>query len=261
MASPHAKLLAPCDQDDRWYPDKLRTLRAALEGDAQLAYSDQRLVAADGRVLRESLWEGRRRDSSNLASLLVANSVPGASMLIRREVAELALPFPDPPGDQYHDHWLALAALASGGIAYVNRPLYDYIQHPGAVMAGAATPSARSRRGAYFGGYVGREVLARTLLLRSDPTPRKRRALQWFVAAQSEPACFAWLALRPLRRLIGRDETLGGELALAGGIAWRWLLPLATARAERPGRRPFDASFPDPPRFEQPRLRRWRAGS
>ena len=38
-----AELVALCDHDDRWYPDKLETLRAAI-GDAELAYSDVRLV-------------------------------------------------------------------------------------------------------------------------------------------------------------------------------------------------------------------------
>ncbi len=68
------------------------------------------------------------------------------------------------------------------------------------------------------------------------------------------------VALRPLRRLVGRDETLGGEAALAAGLLWRWLIVLAVGNSRRPGRTGFDASFPDPPRFEQRRLRRWRAG-
>jgi hypothetical protein len=59
---------------------------------------------------------------------------------------------------------------------------------------------------------------------------------------------------------VGRDETLGGEVALVRGILWRWLLPVAVGRAQLPRGRAFDASFPDPPQFEQPRLRRWRAG-
>jgi hypothetical protein len=80
------------------------------------------------------------------------------------------------------------------------------------------------------------------------------------VAAEARPGAFAWLALRPLRRLWGRDETLGGEGALISGIAWRWLLAARAARRERPGRLAWDASFPDPPRFEQRRLRRWRVG-
>lgn len=271
-----AELVALSDQDDRWYPEKLAVLRAAL-GSAQLVYSDQRLVSEGGRVLRDSLWHGRRNDYRNLASLLVANTMPGASMLLRRELVERALPFPDAPGVQYHDHWLALVALASGEVDYVDRPLYDYVQHTGAVSGdllageharmrgprrGPGRSGSRGWRSAYFGGYLGREVFAETLRLRCDAslTRRKRWALEWFIAAERSPLGLMWLALRPLRRLIGRDETLGGELALARGIAWRWLLELAVGRAQRPGRRAFDASFPDPPRFEQRRLRRWRAG-
>ncbi len=287
IAPADAELIALCDQDDRWYPEKLAVLRGAL-GSARLAYSDQRLVRDDGHVLRESLWEGRRNDYSNLASLLVANTVPGAAMLFPRELAQLALPFPDAPGVQYHDHWLALVALASGEITYVDRPLYDYVQHTGAVSGdvstrpapasswrhkrpagrgvalGRARPARGSRgwRAAYFGGYLTRAVQAQTLLVRCESmlAPRKRRALERFVAAAHDPSAFIWLAARPLRRLVGRGETLGGESALARGILWRWLIVLAVGRSERPGRRAFDASFPDPPRFEQRRLRRWRAG-
>src|SRR5206468_8655843 len=54
MVPPEAELVALCDQDDRWYPEKLEVLRAAL-GDARLVYSDQRLVDAEGRVLAETL--------------------------------------------------------------------------------------------------------------------------------------------------------------------------------------------------------------
>jgi hypothetical protein len=254
-----------CDQDDRWYPDKLASLRQAL-GSAVLAYSDQRLVTEDGRVVRDSLWDGRRNEHRNLASVLVANTVPGAAMLFRRELIDAALPFPDAPGVPYHDHWLALVALAGDEIAYLDRPLFDWVQHPAAVSAGA-TPSARvpgSRgwRAAYFGGYVMREVLAETLLMRCDSklSARKRRALQRFVSAARSPIGFLWLALRPLRRLAGRDETLGGEFALIRGILWRRLIVLAVAGARTPGRRAADASFPDPPQFEQRRLRRWRGG-
>jgi hypothetical protein len=107
-----------------------------------------------------------------------------------------------------------------------------------------------------------RQVQAQTLLARCryDLEPRKRRALALLVDAERSPVAFAWLALRPLRRLIGRDETLGGEFPLMQGIVWRRLVALAAGRRERPGRLPYDASFPDPPVFEQRRLRRWRVG-
>src|SRR5215211_5596718 len=271
LAPREAGLLALCDQDDRWRPEKLATLRAAIGG-AMLAYSDQRLVDAGGRVLRETMWRGRRNNHTNLASLLVANSITGAATLFRREVAELALPFPDTPGLQFHDHWLGLVALAAGDIAYVDRPLYDYVQHPGAVfgevtsererrLRRAPLRALRGGRGAYFLGYVAREAQARALLARCDArlTRAKRRALLRYVAADRSPAAFAWLAARSLRVLAGRTETLASETELVHGIVWRRLMPILAAGARKPGRRPCDASFPDPLDFEQRRLRRWRA--
>lgn len=282
LAPAEAELVALCDQDDYWHPDKLDVLRGGL-GAAGLVYSDQRLVDADGRLLRETLWAGRRNNHTNLASLLVANTITGAATLFRREVAELALPFPDTPGFQFHDHWIGLVALASGEVAYVDRPLYDYVQHPGAIFghvtrsADPPLPGARRRRsrprapewrglltgwrGAYFYGYLSREVQAQTLLARCGTriSPPKRRALERFVASQDRPLPFAWLATRPVRCLLGRTETLGSEAGLARGIVWRWTIAARAGRAERPGRRPSDASLPALGSFEQKRLRRWRA--
>lgn len=284
MLPPEAELVALCDQDDRWYPEKLEVLRAAL-GDARLVYSDQRLVDAEGQVLAETLWKGRRNNHANLASMLVANTITGAAALFRREVAELMRPFPDTPGLQFHDHWLALTALAAGRMAYVDRPLYDYVQHSGAIFAEVSEasdplggrprrrlrlPGPRGRRGlvsgwrtAYFYGYLGRQVQAQTLLARCSGrlTARKRRALARFVACDRSPIAFAWLAARPLRSVLGLNETLGSEAQLARGVLWRWLIAVRVGRRRMPGAKAYDASYPTagPETFEQNRLRRWRS--
>jgi glycosyltransferase involved in cell wall biosynthesis len=256
LAPPEASLVALCDQDDRWDSDKLATLRSAI-GKAQLAYSDQRLVDAHGRALRETLWRGRRNNYTDIASLLVANTITGAAALMRREVAQLALPFPDTPGWQFHDHWIGLVALAAGDIAYVDRPLYDYVQHERAIL-GHVRPRKRERgpgvaarwRAAYFYGYLGRVVTAQALLARCPAiAERKRRALERVVAAERSPRAFAWLALRALRVATGANETLGSELQLALGIVWRRLAAVTGG----------DAALPPPTHFEQRRLRRWRA--
>jgi Glycosyl transferase family 2 len=269
MVPAEAALVALCDQDDRWHPEKLAVLRAAI-GDAQLVYSDQRLVDAHGRVLRDTLWKGRRNNSSNLASMLIANTITGAATLFRREVAELALPFPDSPGFQFHDHWLGVVALAAGEVAYVDRPLYDYVQHAGAVFGdvtrgpGSSATAGGSRlswRAAYFYGYLAREVQAQTALLRCATrlTARKRRSLERFVDSACSPVAFTWLAARSVRVLFGLNETLGSETELVRGILWKWLI---VARAKLPalsGRMMGDARFPVPGSFNQKRLRRWRA--
>ena len=284
MVPDAAGLVALCDQDDRWYPEKLSVLRGAL-GSAQLVYSDLRLVDAEGRVLRDTLWSGRRNNHTDLASLLIANSVTGAAALFRRELAELARPFPDPPGLQLHDHWIALVALATGDIAYVDRPLYDYVQHERAVLGRAPEPVNRPRpagvsrlpglralrrslgggRAAYFYGYLPRAVLAQALLVRCQGSVAapKRRVLERFLAGADRPLAFAWLAARPLRRLVGANETLGTEAELARGIVWRHLAEALVVGRLVPGPLPVEAACPplDVETLGQRRLARWRAAT
>jgi len=277
MVPDGVRLVALSDQDDRWFPDKLATLRAGL-GHAQLVHSDMRLVDAAGAVVRQSLWAGRRVNRTNLASLLIANTLTGAASLLRREVLDIALPFPEGPGWDFHDHWLGLVALASGEVNYVDRPLYDYVQHPGAILGQIVgrrdaarglerprprRPRLRGRlagwRAAYFRVYTHLQVEAQTLLLRDPGTmsPRKRRTLERFIAAERRPLVVVWLALRPLRGLVGRNETLGAEGLLVRGILWLWLtrLRLALPRQSR-----ADATMLpfDPATFGQRRMRRWR---
>jgi Glycosyl transferase family 2 len=280
MVPANAQLIALCDQDDRWHPDKLTGLREGLD-DAILVYSDQRLVDAGGTVLRETLWEGRTNNYQSLASVLVANTITGAATLFRRELLELALPFPDTPGFQFHDTWIAVIALAAGRVAYVDRPLYDYVQHAGAVFGdvthGQRPPSVGrfgallawlrpggrllGWRAAYFYGYLTREAQAQVALARCGPRleASKRRVLERFVACDHSPAALTWLALRPARTLFGHTETLGSEWGLVQGLIWKML---ATALSRSPRLTPgalADASIPPPQSFSQKRLRRWRS--
>jgi glycosyltransferase involved in cell wall biosynthesis len=281
LAPAQAEFLALCDQDDRWYPDKLDALREGI-GKAELAYSDLRRIDLSGNVRAQTMWQGRRNNHTNLASLLISNTIVGASCLIRRRAVERALPFPSGPGWDFHDHWVVLVALSIGELAYVDRPLYDQVQHPGAVLGrvGAddeAPPVKRARlrswieqrrgflsrwRSAYFSMYLQREFHARLLLERCEAqlTRRKRRALRRVIAAGRSPLAFAWLACRPIRSLFGRNETLGIEWILVRGILWRYLIVLRTLGRRRPGASEEDASVTSPmPRKLVPRQRRWLA--
>ena len=265
MVPGDAALVALCDQDDRWYPEKLATLRKAI-GNAQLVYSDQRLVDADGTPLASTYWTNRRNNHTNLLSLLIANTITGAASLMRREVVERALPFPDVPSEQYHDHWLGLVAMTMGEVAYVDRPLYDYVQHGGAALGhakanvAAGGPGAvRTRIGisywrgrfahahaAYFRSYVRLELLARALLERvPEAARRKRSALKRFAWADRSRAGILWLRLRGLRGLV-RSETLGAERMLAESLLWRHIMRHHSREWERPIGSPFDASLPPP---------------
>jgi glycosyltransferase involved in cell wall biosynthesis len=279
MVPPEAELVALCDQDDRWYPDKLETLRGAIRG-VELAYSDLRLVDPHGRLLAESLWERRPHQRPEPISLLLSNTIPGAASLFRRRVIEYALPFPEGPGWQFHDHWLGVAAAAIGDVAYVDRPLYDYVQHSGAVLRGriargpdppadagkwdridprAPAPSRLMTRwrAAYFYAYQPLALWAHVLLERCATrlTRRKRRALRWLIAADRSLLAWLWLAIGGLRAPFTRSEVDATERLLCGAIVWRHLVAARAARRTRPSGSAPDASTPpfDPRLLESTR--------
>ena len=259
-----ADFVAMADQDDRWQPDKLERLLAAI-GPAQLVYSDARIVDGDGDVLAPSYWQTRRNNHEDISSVLMANSVTGAASLFPRRLLDAALPFPPGQFHHFHDHWIGLCALALGDIAFVPAPLYDYVQHRAAVLGHARAntmPTLGDRlrgwrrplrdrvrlwRLTYFVDACRLMQFATILLLRcGDEMPEpKRRALERFLHADRSPAELGWLAARAGRELVGKPETLGAELGLFFGFAWRHALR-AMARVGEPPRRMRLDSRPPP---------------
>ncbi|MCW2958595.1 MAG: hypothetical protein JWP18_1398, partial [Solirubrobacterales bacterium] len=245
--------VALADQDDVWHPDKLEVLLGAL-GDARLVYSDARVVSRDGEVLAETYWQRRRNNHEDLLSLLVANAVTGAASLFDRRLLDDALPFPPAQFAHFHDHWLGLVALSLGDIAYVDRPLYDYVQHGDASLGHAAANqmrTLRSRLGSvradprervrawrqhYFVDVARLTQVATVLELRlADRMPAaKRRVLRRFLRTDRSLLALGRLWLRGGRELVGRPETLGAEWMLGYAFTWRRLLSASTR--ERPVR-------------------------
>jgi glycosyltransferase involved in cell wall biosynthesis len=269
LAPAEAELVALADQDDRWHPDKLATLVAGL-GDAQLVYSDARVVSRDGAVIADTWWDRRRNNHADLLSLLVANSVTGAASLLRHELLVDALPFPPAQFAHFHDHWLALVALSLGEIAYVDRALYDYVQHGEASLGHAAANQMTSLRERlrsakplreriglwrlhYFVDIWRLRQFSAVLQLRCGDRigPAKLRVLRRFDAGDESPAELARLAARGARELArSRPETLGAEWMLAHALAWRRLAGL-TAR-DRPKRGLRLDTLPPPTLIQPP---------
>jgi glycosyltransferase involved in cell wall biosynthesis len=202
-----AEFIALCDQDDVWHPEKLQALLDGFKPEDQLVYSDARLVDQNGRLHSETFWNRRRNNHTDLATLMVANTVTGAACMMRACLLPDILPLPTPVGPAFHDHWIGLVALTKASIGYVRQPLYDYVQHdagvighnyydwPGIVplfkqvirpapdfgrMAHTATLVLKQATEDYI--FVLQKImLARTLLLRNPATaPAKRAALLRF---------------------------------------------------------------------------------
>ena len=264
MVPEGTELVAFADQDDRWDPDKVQSLVALLDASpgAALAYSDMRVANDAGEILSETFWYLRRNSHDSIVSLVIANTVTGAASMFRRGLLDLALPFPPGHPDQhpYHDQWLALCALGTGEIAYLDRPTYDYTRHDDSVTVRqqprwVAPPRGRRdmvrfrwrrltrrfRRGTarpggraiYFRRWLLIRQFAGVLAMRAGEriSPEKRRSLDRLTAAEASwPAALA-LLLRSLRTLTGRNETMASERVLFLGLLWR----RAVGRAARHG--------------------------
>lgn len=147
-------LVALCDQDDLWYPDKLSTvLRAGADPAVTVVISDADLVDDRGQELPGSLWgelevhppDRRRLVESPPGPVLHHAITAGCALAVSRRVLEVALPFPDvlgaPAHPVLHDRWLSMVGACLGQVRLVDRPLLAYRRHPGqAVGARRVSP-------------------------------------------------------------------------------------------------------------------------
>ncbi len=129
-----APWVALSDQDDEWMPDKLAVLVAALDRSA--------LVSAQARVVtypdKDVVSASTLRRVVSAPALVLENQFSGALCVFRGSLLQTALPFPRYVGPaQVHDHWLAVCAAVTGGVAVIDRVVQDYVQHSSNVLGEA----------------------------------------------------------------------------------------------------------------------------
>jgi glycosyltransferase involved in cell wall biosynthesis len=276
LAPESASLVALSDQDDRWYPEKLETLMERLDPDVTLAYGDMRVVGEDDEPISPTLFEKRRNNHTDLASLMAGNTVTGAASVFRRELLELALPFPQALAHDFHDQWLASIALYTGRISYVEQPIQDYVQHDANAFGAAAAnrhreraallPPSRDRisqmllrwRHEYFSYTEPVQLRARLLQLRASGQAgrRPRRAARRLASLEGSArsvAVLIWLYLRSSAARLRRSPSMGNERLLVHGAIWRRLVKAQSLIRRR--RREIHAqaiAAPRPPSVGQP---------
>lgn len=156
-----APWVALSDQDDFWYPDKLERMLPHL-GEVAMVSAQARVVRhPSGEVLAAST--GRRGVA--VMDLPAFNQFTGGMSVLRRDVLEVALPFPRFASPaEVHDHWLALSASLVGGARVIDDVVQDYVQHDANVLGEAsddrlrpvrAWRDLRGRARADAGGRVG----------------------------------------------------------------------------------------------------------
>jgi glycosyltransferase involved in cell wall biosynthesis len=128
----HGEYIALSDQDDFWYPDHLEVLLKNI-GKNDLICSNSLLVNHKRKSLGKTMYDTKRlvnlpRDEKSIAFYMLYNNfVQGSTTLFRKELVDMICPFPD--NIDFHDKWLALNAMMSKGLIYLNTITLEYRQH------------------------------------------------------------------------------------------------------------------------------------
>ncbi|MEE5993457.1 MAG: glycosyltransferase family 2 protein [Oscillospiraceae bacterium] len=123
-----------CDQDDIWYPNKLRTLMARFQNDEIpiMCYGDMYVIDGDGNRTADSFYGTFKRSMKNKYGIVFTNIIYGCNTMMNRKLFELV-----PPLDlekeyvsyMMHDAFYARIATFCGKILYVKTPCMEYRRH------------------------------------------------------------------------------------------------------------------------------------
>lgn len=236
--APENRMLAFCDQDDVWHPDKLAFAVESLgeiKGPAHYAartiITDEKLapVAQSRRFNRPLTFRNALVQACMAGNTSVFN--PDAAALLKSgvEAARLAK-------IESHDWWAyQLTSGAGAAIIHDPRPMLMYRQHSQAEMGRNDTISAMAKRlGKLFAGDYGSWVGANLAALsqcRALLTTENRQVLDGVVAALQ---CRGPFAAQRLRRLgLYRQTTAGTVALLAATTMGRLRQPLSSNNRSR----------------------------
>lgn len=131
-----AYYMAFCDQDDVWLPEKLAILAAfintrGLAGSVQpvLVHSDLVVVDKSLNTVCDFFIDSLGVDGSttNVADLLIRNTVTGCAAVVNRPLVNLATEHKDL--FKYHDECSAVIAALFESVYFIEQPLILYRQH------------------------------------------------------------------------------------------------------------------------------------
>lgn len=115
------------DQDDEWEQDKVeKVIREFNKEKTLVVVHDACVIDAEGHKILGSLFE-IRKSQPGLIKNLVKNSYVGCCMTVRRELLQVALPFPE--NIEMHDWWLGLISDCKNGTVFINEKLIRYRRH------------------------------------------------------------------------------------------------------------------------------------
>ncbi len=136
MQNKNSKYFMFCDQDDVWKKDKvektllkMQDMERVYQNNPLLVHTDLKVVDDKLTIINNSFWEHEyiMPQLNNLNRLLMQNTITGCTMMINKELANLALPVPTE--SIMHDWWIGLVASKFGKIGVIEKSLIQYRQH------------------------------------------------------------------------------------------------------------------------------------
>lgn len=126
------------DRDDVWLPNKVEaTYQKMLELEDMeqdkpcLVFTDLKVVDSSLEIISESFMQYSKHNPDKLSvrDIFVGNPAPGCTMMINRELENLAVKYTDTERIEMHDWWCMAIAAAFGNIMYLNNGTILYRQH------------------------------------------------------------------------------------------------------------------------------------
>ncbi len=116
------------DQDDIWELFKLETLLKKIKlNDDLLVYSSSLLVDENGKSLNKTTMDkSSRYCGGDPRALALFNIFLGHTLLLKRELLEIALPIPQ---NSTYDSWLGFVAINENRVCLVDQTLTHFRQH------------------------------------------------------------------------------------------------------------------------------------
>lgn len=126
------KLIFLSDQDDVWDKNKIAEILTIFNcyPEIIMVFHDAEIVDEKLQPISPSLWHDMKFNykefkNKNYFRFTRGNVIQGAACAFRRNLFELAQPF---PLEAIHDEWLALNAISNGGIYPINKRFLKYRQ-------------------------------------------------------------------------------------------------------------------------------------
>lgn len=132
-------IIALCDQDDVWLPNKLAEIESIFESRSQtgLVFSDAQVIDKNSAVLAQRLWElanfnavsqKKSANGGTFEVLMHCNVVTGATIAFRSKFRDLVLPIRS-NRLMIHDSWIAALISAVADVVAIEVPLIQYRLH------------------------------------------------------------------------------------------------------------------------------------